>query len=197
MKPYLCFLSCIWHLFKEASHCGEILHSLQTTKEHRYKEGSTNRRAKGPGVWFLKWLLYPVGHREMFTKKQLNQSRNAHFCDILGGFMPGNRKAGMGPETTTCLDNHPRELSEVCKLSLRPNAQSAADHQVPRAGSGLITWGWQKLPPAPPCPSHTLGWPGPAPALPTSEWEHSPISWFRPASCELKASSQAIFSWLC
>ena len=92
MKTYLCFLSCIWHLFKEASHCGEILHSLQTTKEHRYKEGSTNRRAKGPRVWFLKWLLYPVGHREMFTKKQRNQSRNAHFCDILGGFIPGNRE---------------------------------------------------------------------------------------------------------
>lgn len=104
------------------------------------------------------------------------------------------RKAGMEPETITCLDNHSRELSEVCKLSLRPNSksQSATDYQVPK--------GWlcpNNLRLALPCPSHTLGWPGPAPALPASEWEHSLISWFPPASCELKASSQAIFSWLC
>ena len=107
------------------------------------------------------------------------------------------RKAGMGPETTKCLDNHSRGLSEVCKLSLRPSAQSAADHQVPKAGSVLMAWGWQKLPPALPCPSHTLGCPGPAPALPTSEREHSLTFWFWPPSWELKASSQAIFSWLC
>ena len=76
------------------------------------------------------------------------------------------RKAGMEPETITCLDNHSRELSEVCKLSLWPNSksQSATDYQVPK--------GWlcpNNLRLALPCPSHTLGWPGPAPAFTASE----------------------------
>lgn len=62
------------------------------SKEHRYKEGSTNRRVKGPRVWFLKGLLCPVGDRETFTRKQLNQPGNAHFCGTLGCFITGNKE---------------------------------------------------------------------------------------------------------
>lgn len=47
-----------------------------------------------------------------------------------------NKKADTGPETTICLNNHSRELSEAYKVPLRSNSksQSVKDYQAP--------WDW-------------------------------------------------------
>lgn len=90
------------------------------------------KRPRALGYRLLKRLLCPAGDRKTFTKKQLHQPGNAHFCDASGCFLTGKKeKGGMGPETAICLNNHSRELSEACAGPLRPNSnsQSANDYQ--------------------------------------------------------------------
>lgn len=103
-------------------------------------------------ISFGERLLCLVGDKEKFRDSETGQELlTSVIPQAISNQQTNTAKAGVGPETAICLDNHSRELSEVHKPPLRSNSksQSVKDYRVPENWLCPINLRTEKsLPPA-------------------------------------------------